>query len=93
MIAAGHLPDYDMAEVPGDLIRFSLQGQMVEAAPPVLSPEAHDAARALLPGADVHALEAEWRGVWARSGAPRLRKPDAAFVGWIRKRRAGADSG
>jgi len=36
--------------------------------PPVLPPEAHDAARALAPGWDVHALEAEWRSFWATSG-------------------------
>ncbi|SFU17970.1 replication initiator protein A [Sedimentitalea nanhaiensis] len=89
MIKAGHLPDYDMSEAPGDLIRFSLQGQMVEISPPVVSAAAHDAARALMPGMDVHALEAEWRGVWARTGAQRLRSADAAFVGWIRKRAGG----
>ncbi|MFD3191547.1 replication initiator protein A [Sedimentitalea sp. HM32M-2] len=86
MIAAGHLPDYHMAEAPGDLIRFTLRDPVVEAVPPVLSAEAHAAARVLMPGVDVHALEAEWRGVWARTGAPRLRKPDAAFVGWVKKR-------
>jgi len=54
--------------------------------PPTLSAEAVDEARRLMPGADVYALEAEWRGVWARSGSPRLRKPDAAFLGWVKKR-------
>lgn len=86
MIKAGHLPDYDMTEQPGDLIRFTLQGQMIDGPPPVLSEAAYEAARALMPGVDVYGLEAEWRGVWARTGAPRLRKPDAAFLGWIRKR-------
>lgn len=90
MIAAGHLPDYDMTEAPGDLIRFSWQGHLVDAPPPVLKAATLEAVRALMPGADVHALEAEWRGVWARSGAPRLRNGDAAFVGWVRKRRAQA---
>lgn len=89
MIAAGHLPDYDMEECPGDLIRFSQKTPLIEATPPVISEAARDQARLLMPGQDVHALEAEWRGVWARTGAQRLRKPDAAFLGWIRKRRAG----
>jgi hypothetical protein len=93
MIVAGHLPDYEMQEVPGDLIRFTLQGQVVDAPPPVLSVQALEAARGLMPGADVYALEADWRGVWARSGAPRLRSPDAAFVGWVKKRAGRADSG
>jgi plasmid replication initiation protein len=89
MIAAQHLPDYAMQEMQGDLVRFTLKDRLIEApgAPPSLSPEALEAARALLPGADVYALEADWRGVWARSGAPRLRSPDAAFLGWVRKRR------
>ena len=30
--------------------------------------------------------EAEWRGVWARTGAQPLRSPDAAFLGWLAKR-------
>lgn len=88
MIGADQLPDYAMEELPGDLIRFSPRGVLVESGtrPPSLSPQALDRARALVPGADVYALEAEWRGVWIRTGAPRLRKPDAAFLGWVRKR-------
>jgi len=86
MIKAGHLPDYDMAEQDGDLIRFTWQGQVVDVPPPVLKAETLDVARGLMPGVDVHGLEAEWRGMWARSGAPRLRNADAAFVGWVRKR-------
>ncbi len=87
MIAADTLPDYAMQEIPGDLIRFSQKGRVVEGvAPPVLSAEVLERARALMPGRDVHALEAQWRGVWARSGAPRLHSPDAAFLGWVKKR-------
>lgn len=86
MIAADHLPDYMMEELPGDLIRFSPRAPVVEAAPPVLSAAALEQARALMPGRDVHALEAEWRGIWARTGGQRLRSPDAAFLGWVKKR-------
>ena len=86
MIAAGHLPDYAITEEAGDIIRFSQRTSLVEADPPVISPAALEAARRLMPGADVYALEADWRGVWARTGAQRLRKPDAAFLGWVRKR-------
>ena len=85
MIASDHLPDYVIEEEPGDLIRFRPRAPVIEAPPPQLGPETLEAARALMPGADVHALAAEWRGVWARSGAPRLRKPEAAFLGWVRK--------
>ena len=89
MITAGHLPDYHMEEVPGDMIRFSTRAPLI--APgraPVLSAQALEQARALAPGYDVYALEADWRAFWARSGGARLRKPDAAFLGWLRKRLA-----
>ncbi len=86
MIAADHLPDYTMAEEPGDIIRFSLRdGLIEEITPPVLKPETLDTARRLHPGADVYALEADWRGVWVATGRPRLRSADAAFLGWLKK--------
>ena len=91
MIGADTLPDYHMQELPGDLISFSLRGRVLETPPatlPVLSPDALEAARALMPGQDVHALEAQWRGVWVQSGTPRLRSADAAFLGWVKKRAA-----
>ena len=90
MILAGNLPDYDIEEQEGDLIRFSPKSAVLEAQTrvPVLSAAALDGARRLLPGFDVYALEAEWREFWIRSGMPRLRKPDAAFLGWVRKRAA-----
>ena len=89
MIAADHLPDYAMEEEPGDMIVFIRRHGLIErpgAGLPPLSPETHDAARALLPGADVHALEAEWRAFWERSGRPRLSSPAAAFLGFVRAR-------
>jgi plasmid replication initiation protein len=89
MIAAQPLPDYALEEQPGDLIRFSQKHSVVERSgvrPPSLRPETLEQARALLPGADVYALEADWRRMWVRSGAPRMRAPDAAFLGWLAKR-------
>ncbi|WP_121068199.1 replication initiator protein A [Chachezhania antarctica] len=86
MIEGDHLPDYVLEEVEGDLIRFTQRNPVVEAGPPVLKADTLETARALMPGADVHALEAQWRGVWARTGAKRLRHPDAAFLGWVKKR-------
>ena len=89
MIEAQPLPDYAMEELPGDLIRFSQKHAVVEPGAldaPVLKPATLDQVRALMPGADVYALEAEWRAMWARSGRPRLRQADAAFLGWVKKR-------
>ena len=89
MIAAQPLPDYALEEQPGDLIYFSQKQALMERAGtrlPSLRSETLEQGREILPGADIYALEAEWRGMWLRSGAPRLRAPDAAFLGWLRKR-------
>ena len=94
MIAADHLPDYAMAEEPGDIIRFTNRAMVLDAgagpALPPLSPEALDAGRALAPGWDIHALEADWRSYWAASGRPRLRSAERAFLGYVKARMGGA---
>jgi plasmid replication initiation protein len=88
IIRAGTIPDYVLEEEPGDVIRVSPRAVLIEpGAGPHLSEDALAAARARMPGADVHALAAEWRGFWAASGRPRLRAPDRAFLGWLEKRR------
>jgi len=87
MIVADHLPDYELSEAPGDIIH--VRPRRVVLAPgegPRASPEAIAEARRLLPGADVYALEADWRAWWSVTGRPRVRSPDAAFLGWVRKR-------
>lgn len=91
MIESDHLPDYEIAEEEGDIIRFSARGRLVDAADrgpaaPPLSLQAFEEARRLMPGADVYALEAEWRGFWAVSGRPRLRSADGAFLGFVKKK-------
>ena len=87
MIAADALPDYHMAEEASDMIRFDLRDGVIEQVPPpLLAAETLDAARAMVPGADVYALLAEWHSVWHATGSPRLRAPDRAFLGWITKR-------
>ena len=86
MIAADPLPEYTLTEEPGDVIRFTPRGGLVESDGPPLALAAIEAARALAPGWDVYALEAEWRGFWARSGRPRLRSADKAFLGFVKTR-------
>lgn len=89
MIRADGLPEYQLEEEPGDIIRVTPRAVVVEGHDvPVLSPEALDAARALVPGADVYALEAEWRTFWAGSGRLKLRSVDKAFLGWVKRRTA-----
>lgn len=87
MIVDGNLPEYDLAEGPGDILVVSRRGQVIEPGHgPVLSPDTLEAARAIAPGEDVYALEEQWRGWWDTSGRARLNNPDRAFLGWIRAR-------
>lgn len=89
MIAEDHLPDYRIEEEPGDVIRFTPRSLVEEPGGPELppfEPEVLDAARALAPGWDVHALEADWRAYWRVSGRPRLRSAEKAFLGYVKAR-------
>ena len=96
MIEEAQLPDYIMSEEPGDVIRFARNAVIEEEAAsdfsaglsaPRFDPEVLDAARALAPGADVYALEAEWRAWWVQTGRPRLSAPDRAFLAWVKTRK------
>ncbi len=89
MIKAAHLPDYEMSEEPGDIIGFSRRGQGAVLEAPVLHPDTHQAARALDPGADVYALEADWQRWWHETGRARLSNPDRAFLGWVKACKSG----
>lgn len=85
IIKADTLPDYELTEEPGDLIRFSPRSLIEAGEGPQLSSDALEEARRLAPGADVYALEAQWRAWWVSSGRPRLRSADRAFLGWVAK--------
>jgi plasmid replication initiation protein len=95
VIAQGTIPDYALELEAGDVLRVTPTTLLVEppprdgAAMAWLAPLAAatlEAARERAPGWDVYALEAEWRAMWQRSGRPRLRAPDRAFLGWLEKR-------
>ena len=59
MIAADLLPDYAMEELPGDLIRFTRRDVVtLPGERPHLSEDTLERARQMMPGADVHALQA-----------------------------------
>ncbi|MEM9431765.1 MAG: replication initiator protein A [Pseudomonadota bacterium] len=85
IVAADPLPDYTLEEEPGDLLLVRARAVLEPALAP-LPEEVLEAAREIAPGWDVHALEAEWRAYWARSGAKRLRSPRAAFLGFVRRK-------
>jgi plasmid replication initiation protein len=86
------LPDYHIAEEPGDILHFRPRGVVLTEEPddplaPTLAPLDPDTfaeARTLAPGADVYALESEWRAWWIATGRPQIHTPDRAFLGWIR---------
>ncbi len=87
MITADHLPDYQLAEEPGDIIRVTPRDVVLEpGARPVLKPTTLETARSFAPEWDIYALEGEWVAWWAQTGQPKLRAPDAAFLGWLRER-------
>ena len=86
MIAADTLPDYVLSEEPGDILRVAPRTVIGTDDGPPLSPDTLEEARLIAPGHDISALEAEWRGWWIRSGRPRLRSADRAFLGWLRTR-------
>jgi len=87
MIQADPLPDYELVEDDGDVIRFTRRRLIEEPGNlPVFGSETLDQARAMAPGFDVYALEAEWRAFWVSSGRQKLSNPDNAFLGWLRGR-------
>ena len=77
IIAEDRLPEYQLEEMPGDLIR--VRPRRVRHRAEALSPDILDKARALIPGADVYALEAEWRANGGQGG-------DSSFLSWVRQR-------
>ena len=87
IIAKDHLPGYVILEEPGDIIHVSPRHAVIEEEDtPKLNPQTLDTARDLAPGWDVYSLQAEWKAYWASTGRIRLRNPDRAFLGWLRKR-------
>jgi len=84
IIRAQSLPDYDLAEEPGDIVAVTRRDSLTEPGRGVLlKPETIAAARRLAPGADIYALEAEWQAIAARRPP---RSADAAFLGWVGRR-------
>lgn len=90
IIRTSSMPDYRLEEESGDIIAVTPRAMVVETGRLHLRPETLDEARALMPGSDVYALEAEWRAFASRK-PPRY--ADAAFLGWLRQRGRASDNG
>ena len=88
-----HMPDYGVS-LDGENICFTSRGtaKAVDALAieyfPLLDPETYQDAKIVAPGYDVYVLEQEWRMFWVDSGKPELGNPDAAFIGFCKRRYA-----
>lgn len=89
MVEENHLPDYEIMLDERDIFHVTARGVIDEGPDlPALDEATRTEARAAAPGYDIHALEADWRDFWARSGKPRLRAPARAFVAFCAKKAA-----
>ena len=91
VIKTNHLPDYSVSMV-DDIVSFTPRRVLSasnddQGSLPFLMPDTYDKAREAAPGADVYALEQEWRGWAAGKKAPK--DPDRAFVAFCRKKHRG----
>lgn len=90
-----HIPDYAI-RLDGEMVVFENRGTMdVLAKDSVestirLGVDAHERARTMAPGWDIHFLEQAWRSWMADGGLDAPRDPDKAFIGfctkWFEKR-------
>lgn len=91
--AHSHIPDYAVS-FNGSNIHFVNRSTMKPPAPqefhlyPLLDPETYHDARIVAPGYDIYHLQREWEAFWVESGKPELKNPDAAFIGFCKKRYA-----
>ena len=53
---------------------------------PQLNPSTYEKVRQIAPKFDVYFLESEWIRFWFRTGKPRLKNPDGAFIEFCRRR-------
>lgn len=92
LVQHDHLPDYRVEfDEENDMVIFNNRGTLLEqkahAPHPVLNTETFNYARTILQGDDPYAFEADWRAWWVDSGCPQLHDPDAAFLGFCRRRK------
>lgn len=85
-----HFPDY-LLDINGDTVivrnrKMPKSLKLSAETLPPLSSDVYDKARRAAPAYDVYALESQWREWWRVSGKPALKRPDAAFIAFCKKR-------
>ena len=86
-----HFPDYTIRlDDAGEMVTFTPRADKT-ALPqstlfPMISENALQKARAIAPGYDVYALKSDYLAFWDDKGRQELKNPDAAFLGWCKKR-------
>nr|WP_268934755.1 hypothetical protein [Sphingobium sp. CAP-1] len=86
-----HFPDYTIRlDDAGDMVTFTPRADKT-ALPqstlfPMISENALQKARMIAPGYDVYALKSDYLAFWDDKGRQELKNPDAAFLGWCKKR-------
>jgi len=87
-----HIPDYAII-LDGDNVRFINRDTMPKSLPsptesefPQLNAETFNEAKIVAPTYDIYYLQQEWREFWVESGKPELINPDAAFIGFCKRR-------
>ena len=87
LIRENRMPDDLLAEESRDLLRVTARAAIHDPADgPHLRSEPLGEVRLLCPGADVHALQAEWQRWWVLGGRKLLRSSDRAFLEWVKMR-------
>ena len=86
-----HFPDYTIRlDEKQDQVTFTPRMARAALPPstqiPIISEAALEKARKVAPGYDVYALKSDYLTFWDEKGRQELKNPDAAFLGWCKKR-------
>ena len=89
VVSTDHLPDYTI-ELNGDSDNVTFKNRRswwasaASERPKIENTSTYETAKLLCPhGIDIYALEQEWLEYWELKGKPEVKKPDAAFIGFI----------
>ena len=93
LVEHNHLPDYTM-RYDDDIVFFENRNSEYESRKnnhsisdnPLLKTETYERAKLFAPGLDIYYLEQEWLDFWHGMGKPELNSPDAAFIGFCKRR-------